>query len=215
MINRGSLLTAGLLSAMALPYVLSPSSGVRDRVASIWPAAESKSTEAEDQATHLLHEHEAGKVSPAQSEIKGATITNLAEVLHFEITPDWVLGRWPRVSARLSDLNWQGYRVPLVTGTGESSLAGSLTYYFDPKQKLQRITFVGATGDPRELVSVLSAQHYSREQSKQPGLQLYRFKQWDKTVGECLIHPARVIAASSPRARYEINLDMRRPTKAI
>lgn len=215
MLSRGGLLTIGLGSALALPYVLSPSSGVRDKVASIWPAAESKGIEAEQQAAQLLHEHQQGAVSPAQQEIKGIAVATPAEVFRFDITPDWVLQRWPRVSTRSSDQNWQGYRVPLFTGTTEQSIAGSLTYYFDAKQQLQRITFVGSTGDPRTLIDYLATQHYAREGTKEAGMVLYRFKQWDKTVGECLIHQAAIVSASAPRSKYEINLDMRRPARAI
>ena len=215
MLSRGGLLTVGLGTALALPYVLSPSSGIRDKVASVWPAAESNGTEAEQQAAQLLHEHEKGAISPAQMEIKGTPVATPAEVFRFDITPDWVLQHWPRVSTRSSDQNWQGYRVPLFTGTNEHSIAGSLTYYFDAKQQLQRITFVGSTGDPRVLIDFLGTQHYAREGTKEPGLELYRFKQWDKTVGECLIHPSRVVTAAAPRSKFEINLDMRRPTKAI
>ncbi|MBL9124539.1 MAG: hypothetical protein JNG90_12970 [Planctomycetaceae bacterium] len=216
MLNRGSLLTIGLISAMAIPYLASPSSGVRDKVASIWPAAESKEATAEHHAAQLLHDHQgAHHISPAQMEIKGTQATSPAEVFRFDITPDWVLRRWPRVSTRTSDPGWLGYRVPLYTGTTEHSIAGSLTYYFDPKQQLQRITFVGTTGDPRALTDFLASQHYAAEATKEPGLQLYRFKQWDKTVGECLIYPARVVSASAPRAKFEVNLDMRRPARAI
>jgi hypothetical protein len=183
-------------------------------VASIWPAAESASV---DDALNkeLIKEPQSGEVSPAQSEIRGAKITSLEEVLRFEITPDWVLSHWPRVSTRLADLELQGYRVPLVTGTSDDAVAGSLTYYFSPKQQLERITFIGTTGDPRQLVSVLDSLHYTPNKTDDPGLQLYRFKQWDKTVGECLIRPARIISASSPRAKYKVTLDMRRPTRAI
>jgi hypothetical protein len=215
MLSRGGLLSVGLVSALAVPYVFSPSSGIRDKVASVWPAAESKGTEAEQQAHLLLQQHQAGAISPAQMEIKGIAASSPAEVFRFDITPDWVLQHWPRVSTRTSDLNWQGYRVPLYTGTNEYAIAGSLTYYFDPKQELQRITFVGATGNPQVLIDFLATQHYAREKTKEAGLQLYRFKQWDKTVGECLINPAGVVTAAAPRSKFEINLDMRRPTKAI
>lgn len=215
MLNRGGLLLIGLGTAAALPYLLSPSSGIRDKVASVWPAAESHSAVHDQHLAQLHKEHEVGHISPAHAEIRGATVTHLGEVLNFDITPQSILSRWPRVSTRLSDLNLQGYRVPLVTGTGDDALAGALTYYFNREQRLERITFVGKTGDPRALVAELQSQHYSKEPTKDPAQQIYRFKQWDKTVGECLIQPARVIAATAPRSRYEINLDMRRPTPSI
>ena len=70
-----------------------------------------------------------------------------------ERTSAWVLARWPRVSTRLANLDLQGYRVPLVSGTADGDLAGSLTYYFNSQQRVQRITFIGSTGDARPLVA--------------------------------------------------------------
>ena len=65
---------------------------------------------------------------------------SLAEVLRFDVTVAWVMQRWPRVSTGLPYLQLQGYRVPLVTGTTVADLAGSLTYYFNAQQQVQRIT---------------------------------------------------------------------------
>jgi len=56
-----------------------------------------------------------------------------------------VISRWPRVSAGLAELQLQGYRVPLVSGTTANDLAGALTYYFNSRQQVQRITFQGTT----------------------------------------------------------------------
>ena len=71
-----------------------------------------------------------------------------SSVFHFQITPEWIVAHWPAVSTGLAQLQLEGYRVPLVTGTARHDLAGSLTYYFNAEQKLQQITFVGTTGDP-------------------------------------------------------------------
>ena len=62
-------------------------------------------------------------------------VLSLEEVLRFDVTTAWVLSKWPRVSANLAELDMQGYRVPLVTGTGDADVAGSLTYYFNAKQR--------------------------------------------------------------------------------
>ena len=43
---------------------------------------------------------------------------SLVEVLDFNVTVEWVMQRWPRVSTGLPYVELQGYRVPLVTGTG-------------------------------------------------------------------------------------------------
>ena len=44
-------------------------------------------------------------------------LPSLAEVLRLDVTVEWVLQRWPRVTTGLPQLQLQGYRVPLVTGT--------------------------------------------------------------------------------------------------
>ena len=51
---------------------------------------------------------------------------------------------------RLAELDVQGYRVPLVTGTSRDDLAGSLTYYFDKTHHVTHIHFRGTTGDPQD-----------------------------------------------------------------
>ena len=70
-------------------------------------------------------------------------LPSLAEVLRFDVTVEWVMQRWPRVTTGLPQLQLQGYRVPLVTGTSLSDVAGSLTYYFNARQQVQRITLRG------------------------------------------------------------------------
>ena len=95
-------------------------------------------------------------------------------VFNFEITPEWILAHWPSVSTGLAQLQLEGYRVPLVTGTSQQDLAGALTYYFDAKQRLQRINFVGVSGDPRPLIGLLSDRfHMTRRLANDPGLVVY------------------------------------------
>ena len=93
---------------------------------------------------------------PLALSLEGTPTPAMAEVLRFDISPAWVLQRWPRVSTDLARLQLHGYRVPLVTGTSQSDVAGSLTYYFNPGQQVQQITLRGTTGDPRALISFLS-----------------------------------------------------------
>ena len=81
---------------------------------------------------------------------------------------------WPRVTTSLGHLSAQGYRVSLVTGTDRTDLAGSLTYFFDPKQHVDRITFQGKTGDPTRLIQHLKRQFkFARELANDPGLFLW------------------------------------------
>lgn len=101
-------------------------------------------------------------------------IQDASSVFHFQITPEWIVAHWPNVSTGLAQLQLEGYRVPLVTGTAQHDLAGSLTYYFNAEQKLQQITFVGTTGDPRPLIGLLSSRfHLARRLANDPGLVVY------------------------------------------
>lgn len=137
----------------------------------------------------------------------GTPVVDLAEALRLEVTSSWVLGRWPRVTAGLPDADLQGYRVPLVTGTREDDLAGSLTYYFNKQQRCARITFQGTTGDARRLIAYLSQRYgFKQQPSNDPNLYLYQIR-WNGTpLSELHIRPARIIKSDAPLARFEVLL---------
>jgi len=137
---------------------------------------------------------------------------NLAEVINFGVTPEWVTSRWPRVTVGLAELNMQGYRVTLVTGTAQDDLAGSLTYYFDEGRELKLIHFLGTTGDPRKLIALVMSQYKFRpQQTGDPGLQLYQYRWLGKPLSELQVRMTSVILASQPFNRYQVELALRRP----
>jgi hypothetical protein len=138
---------------------------------------------------------------------------SLMEVLNFNVTVDWVMRQWPRVSTGLPDLQLQGYRVPLVTGTSVADVAGSLTYYFNAQQRLQRITLHGTTGDPSALVTLLAGQyHFTRRLTNDPSMVLYEtVDSSDQSAGSLKIHSARVIKVNQPYMRFEVDLAINRP----
>ena len=142
-----------------------------------------------------------------------APIDNLGAVLRFDISPDWVLGHWPRVSTGLAQLQLQGYRAPLVTGTAEDDLAGALTYYFDPQQRLQRITFYGVTGDAQKLVSLLSSQYrFSRRILNHPGMMVYEGPAVGREPKSSLrVETAEVVRINEPHRRFQVSLVLERP----
>jgi hypothetical protein len=137
----------------------------------------------------------------------------LNEVLRFDLTVEWVLSRWPRVSTGLQYLQLQGYRVPLVTGGNLTDVAGSLTYYFNARQQVERITLRGTTGDPSVLVNLIATQHgFTRRLTNDPGLVLYEVvNSSNRPVGSLKIRSAQVVKASQPYTRFEVDLTMDRP----
>jgi hypothetical protein len=138
-------------------------------------------------------------------------VHDAGSVFNFEVTPEWILARWPSVSTGLSHLQLEGYRVPLVTGTTQQDLAGALTYYFDSKQKLQRISFIGVSGDPRPLIGLLSNRfHLTRRLANDPGLVVYEAAPAGRTpmsgvqVRVAPLQPGEVVR------RYEIDVSLER-----
>ena len=80
-------------------------------------------------------------------------------MLSFDITPEWVAGQWSRITTRLSDLDLNGWRVPIAMGANPTDLAGSITYYFDPQRRLQRVIVHGYLTDPKELVHLATTRY--------------------------------------------------------
>jgi hypothetical protein len=144
--------------------------------------------------------------------LAGAPIAGFDEILRFDLTPDWVLARWPRISTTTNQPELKGYRVPVVTGARAEDLAGSLTYYFDPQQELQRIVFHGTTGDPQPLVKFVTERfNFRRAKDGEAGWQRYQVVWNGEPVSELRIRPAQVVDATQPHRRYLINLLIERP----
>lgn len=135
------------------------------------------------------------------------------EVFRFDVTPAWVLSRWSQVTTGLADVELQGYRVSLVTGTEEDDLAGCLTYYFDPQDRLRRITFRGATGNARRLVGLLRSQfRFVRRITDNPGQMLFQGPSPDgKVTNQLRVRPVGMVRSELPRARYDVQLVLERP----
>jgi hypothetical protein len=133
-----------------------------------------------------------------------------SSVFDFQITPEWIVAHWPAVSTGLAQLQLEGYRVPLVTGTAQHDLAGSLTYYFNAQQKLQQITFIGTTGDPRPLIGLLTNRfHLARRLVNDPGLVVYEAVHADNQPASNLqIRLAPLADPNDLYRRYNVELSL-------
>lgn len=134
-------------------------------------------------------------------------VTHFGEVLRFDITPGWVVGRFPRVTTVLAELNLDGLRVPLVTGSQPSDVAGTLTYYFDRYQRLQRVKLHGVTGDPNRCVAELQ-RYYQFQQEPALGGGLYMLKWNGQPASVLQVAPAPVIYADAPYSRFNVFLEL-------
>lgn len=136
-----------------------------------------------------------------------APIQSLGEVLRFDVSPNWVLQRFSRVSTVLSELQLDGLRVPLVTGTTPSDLAGTLTYYFDRFKRVQRVTVHAVTGDPSRFMAELQSA-YQLQQHPSLGGSLYLLTWNGRPASIVFTTPAPVIYADQPYARYNVLIEL-------
>jgi hypothetical protein len=149
----------------------------------------------------------------AAPSLSGARVSDLREVMRFDISPDWVIQRFSRVSTVLADARLEALRVPIVTGTRADDLAGTLTYYFDRNDKLQRVTMHAFTGDPNRLVGAMT-QHY--ELSHEPSLEAGVYtKRWNgQPVHFLRLSHAPVVFSDAVHQKYTVFLELNQPNLA-
>jgi hypothetical protein len=139
--------------------------------------------------------------------IGGGEVHDLREVLRFDITPQWLPQRFSRVTTVLSNVQFDGLRVPLMTGTRPTDLAGTLTYYFDSSQTLRRIQLHGLTGDAAQL-NQLMVQYYGLKPEQSLGGQLFTTR-WNNRVANVLhISPAPIIYSGADHSKYIVFLEL-------
>ncbi|EAQ81298.1 DUF6690 family protein [Blastopirellula marina] len=144
--------------------------------------------------------------------VTGPPVQDFLEVFNFNADSRWVATRWPRVSTALADLNLEGLRAPLVTGSQYDDLAGSITYYFDRDGHVQRITFHGTTGDERRLVEMLT-RHFGFKHEPTLDAGLYLVKWNGDPTSVLMLRNAMVINASQPHTRLNVALEINRPSR--
>lgn len=148
-------------------------------------------------------------------------VMNLEEIFRFDVNPAWVKSRWNRVSTCPGDTGLHGLRVALVTGTNSWDLHGSLTYYFDGNQRVERIAFRGWTGNETRLTNLLTQKYGFESQSTQLA-GFYLAKSWWASTGGLLMkHPAviytentvqqiaLVLEINNPKGKFTLSKEFR------
>jgi len=152
-----------------------------------------------------------GYSSLPESVLTNAPVADFRDVLRFDISPTWVPQTFPRVTTVLAETNLDGLRVPFVSGTQTTDIAGSLTYYFDSHQTLRRIQFVGVTGDPTKLATLL-LQYYHLQAEPSLGGHLYTARWNNRVTSVMQLSPAPVIYSQDTNSRFQIFLELNQPT---
>jgi hypothetical protein len=141
------------------------------------------------------------------SPVQTTVYRSLYDVFRFDVTPAWIQSQWPRVSTGWLEDGYEGYRVPLVTGTTPYDLHGSLTYFFDHRQRLQRIRFVGNTGEVRPLAELVTEYHgFKSHPSANVAFLTRSFN--GRQTGVLKFTHASAIEASRARQQYAVTLEI-------
>ncbi|TWT79917.1 hypothetical protein CA13_13270 [Planctomycetes bacterium CA13] len=145
-----------------------------------------------------------------QPQLVGSTVHDIREVLRFDITPEWVLQRFSRVSTVLADLKMEGLRVPIVTGTRPDDLAGTLSFYFDPTGKVQRITIHGFTGDPARMAAIMTEYYGLKpERSLEAGVLTRRWN--GEPIQFMRLTHAPVVYSDAVHQKFTVFIEMNEP----
>ena len=145
--------------------------------------------------------------------LSGFQVNDLREVLRFDISPQWVIQRFSRVSTVLANLNLKGLRVPVVTGIRADDVAGTLTFYFDQTDHLQRLTFHGFTGDPSRFTQVMTS-HFGMQ--REPALEAGAYtKRWNgRPIHFLRLTHAPVVYSDAVHQKYTVFLELNQPNLA-
>lgn len=209
MIKKKLFLLGGLAAAVTIPIAASRDGipALKEKFQSAFQGKEEPATELswEDSAEStvaLAHPH-----AIAPPSLAGPRTGQLHTYFDFRITPTWVTSHWTRVSTELAEMELEGMRVPVVTGTGVDDLHGSMTYYFNNEQTLERISFYGYTGDPSKLIALVTKFHQFQPTRSLSGN--FYTKLWNKQpVGALWIESTPIVTSDTARARYLVKLEI-------
>lgn len=143
--------------------------------------------------------------------LAGGPIPDFRDVLRFDITPDWVASHFARVTTVLSELQLEGMRVPIVTGTRSDDIAGSVTYYFRYDGRLQRVVLHGFTGDPNRLVKLMQ-EHYHMQPRASLDTGVYTADWNGRPASVLKVTRAPVLYADAKLSQHTVFLELNQPT---
>jgi hypothetical protein len=135
---------------------------------------------------------------------------SIEEALRLDVTPVWVTSRWTRVGTVVGDTDQMGLRVALVSGVQPNDVAGSLTYYFDQRHQLQKITFTGMTGDESRIITHLM-NNFGLRPAPTLTAGLYQAQVGPNKMSTAHVNHLPVVRASATNARRELAIELFRP----
>ena len=164
-----------------------------------------------DEDTEVATIADAAKTTPdpdgLSPHLDGGIFYGIDQIINFETTPRDITNRWARISFHVKQNGLHSYRVPVVTGEERDDLAGSLTYLFNEDEELQRIEFLGYTGDASTLINVMKKKF---RMTKRPStLEALYVKSLNKLpVSALRITRPKVVNASTTTHLLEIRFEL-------
>lgn len=137
-------------------------------------------------------------------------VMSFHEILNWNLTPDMVRSRFDRITVMDTDYGLQGMRVPLVTGVNPYDLHGSLTWFFDESDTLQRISFRGWTGDATALANFLESQFGLAPQNRASS-HLYVARRGRKVISAALFKFAPVLESRKSNEQIVVAFEINNP----
>ena len=205
MFSRPMLFFGVLLAAVVVPYVLLDEH-LAQTARGTWSRLLGK---VEEEKEDLLDRLNNAHYSPASGTAIGSPVVTIEQAFRFDLSPQWVSSRWPRVSTVLGEPEQLGMRVALVSGTRPDDVAGSLTYYFDQHHQLQRITFTGQTRDPRRLLASIVTPYGLKSQPTTDAA-YYIAGDPEHPTSEVIVEHLPVLTSDPDAPRADITVDLRR-----
>jgi hypothetical protein len=135
----------------------------------------------------------------------------IQQVFRFDLSREWIYQNWDRKSTGLGDPSMYGIRVPLVTGTGMTDLAGSLTYDFNAQGQVEHIAFRGRTADTTAIVQYLVQTYRFQRMEAPAGEQLYQVRSGNDVYSEFRSRPEPVLNTNSPHGSFAVVIELGRP----
>ncbi len=206
---RRLLLVAPFLLSIGVPYVMVSDTmkSTRGTVKSWFSGGGGGGTTSQVDPGQALPESASGV-------LRQTGVTDLSQILRFDITPQWVLSHWPQVTTTRAADKLAGLRVALVTGTRPQDVAGALTYYFNKQQRLQRIALCGTTGDARYLVSLVT-RYYQLQPEPVPGVEVFTAKWNGQPISALVVRRKPILNVADTLGRAEVELELNRPDNYV
>jgi hypothetical protein len=157
-----------------------------------------------------------GTVSQASPETQASPATpgpatiDLRAWLRWDLPRGYLLWQHPNAAIVPTERNLLGYRFPFTTGLQPQDLTGTLTYYYDAKDQLQRMELSAASENPWPMTQWLLP-HFRLQPIAplQPNFRLAILKSRDKTQSLLAVATGN---ASSARPPHELFLELNRST---